>query len=176
MESWKRSPQHKKNGIACAIYDIIDSTEVEELEDLSIEQIARILDVSESYISRAFKDFFTHMPTPQKFIIRHKLKLAKKMLIKYPKLSMNEIAEKLAYCSGNYFIKVFKKYYKITPAQFRKQEILQRKRTYKLVRLSRKLERAINQTIFEATNGKFTDAVMVHGGLDDKHQRCNFFY
>jgi AraC-like DNA-binding protein len=173
---WKRHPKFKKSGIALLTYNLINRSEIEDLQYLSIAWIARTLDVSESYISRAFKSVFASTPSPQTLIIRQKMKLARQLLIKQPHLSIDEVAEKLGYCCGNYFIKVFKKNCKITPQKYRRSEIRKRKRIYHLKRLSRKLERAINRTIFEATNGKFENAVMVHGGLDDREMRFDFFF
>jgi len=176
FEFWKRHPDLKKSGIAILTYKLITLSEVEDLQYLSVDWIARTLKVSESYISRAFKVVFTQITTPQTLIIRQKMKLAKQLLIKQRHLSMDEVAEKLGYCCGNYFIRVFKKYWKITPHKYRRKEIHERKRVYHSRRLSRKLERAINQIIFEATNGKFENAVMVHGGLDDREMSFDIFF
>ena len=176
FEFWKRHPGFKKSGIAILTYKLITLSEIEDLQYLSVDWIARTLKVSESYVSRAFKTVFTTGPNPQALLFRHKMKLAKKLLIKQRDLSMDEVAEKLGYCCGNYFIRVFKKYWKITPHKYRRKEIQKRKRAYHLNRLARKLERAINQIIFEATNGKFENAVMVQGGLDDREMSFDIFF
>jgi YesN/AraC family two-component response regulator len=44
---------------------------------------------------------------------------AKELLLQRLDLSIEEIAKKLDYCDGNYFIKVFKKSVKMTPLQYR---------------------------------------------------------
>lgn len=173
---WKRFPKRKKLGIALLAYQLITRSEIEDLQYLSIDWIARTLKVSESYISRAFKSTFTYMDNPQTLLFKHKMRLTKILLIKQPHLSMDEIAEKIGYCCGNYFIRVYKKYWRITPHKYRRNEIRERKRVYHLKRLPRKLERAINQTISEATNGTLENAVMVHGDLDDQEMYFDFFF
>jgi len=176
FEFWKRNPGFKKSGIAVLAYTLITRSEIEDLQYLSVDWIARTLKVSESYISRAFKVVFTQITTPQTLIIKQKMKLAQQLLIKQRHLSMDEVAEKLGYCCGNYFIRVFKKYWKITPHKYRRKEIQKRKRAYHLNRLARKLERIINQTISEETDGEFENAVTVHGDLDDPEVSFDFFF
>ena len=176
IEFWKQHPEFKKSGIAFISYNFITKSKIQDLQYLSIDWLARTLNVSESYISRAFKTIFTQVTCPQHLIIKQKMKLAKELLVKQPNLSMDEIAEKLGYCTGNYFIKVFKKNCKITPHKYRLKEIRERKQMYHMRRLCRKLERAINQMISEATNGKLENAVMVNGGLDDQEMRLDFLF
>jgi AraC-like DNA-binding protein len=85
-------------------------------EDLSRKSIAKAFNVSPSHISHLFKKFgrkdFTSM------LRDCRLEYAAALLMK-TRLSVDEIAEECNYSYTSYFIRSFKKKYKITPNSFR---------------------------------------------------------
>ena len=123
-ELWAMFPQFKKNGIARLSDNLIRESDQENIKDLRLDLIAQKLDISPSYISRCYKNYFNL--SLNESITRHKIEVAKKLLIEYPSLTMDEIAEKVGYSSGNYFIKVFKKTFKMTPYRYRKQSLIEK--------------------------------------------------
>lgn len=85
-------------------------------EKMRIEALADQFLISPNYIS-----FFVKKHTGlsiQSHIIQYKLKLAEKLL-KQSKLTINEISFKLGFNDASHFNKIFKKYYEISPIQFR---------------------------------------------------------
>jgi two-component system response regulator YesN len=128
-ESWKQLPQFKKTGIAIIAFYIIIEAVIDDFKFLSVDWIARQIGISESYLCRCYKDFYKS--SPHKHIVRRKIKVARELLLQHPDLSIDEIAEKLDYCDGNYFIKVFKKEVEMTPHQFRLKYSKRKKRTRK---------------------------------------------
>ena len=59
--------------------------------------------------------------SPMDYLIKIRLSKAKELLTT-TELSINNIAEQCGFCSSNYFIKLFRRTYQLTPLQFRKQE------------------------------------------------------
>lgn len=84
---------------------------------MDVNWIARVLKVKVSLLSKRYqKECYS---TIQHSIIKQKVRWAVRFLVENPEMSIEEIASKLDYCNGNYFIKVFKKEKGITPQQFR---------------------------------------------------------
>ncbi|NIM14626.1 MAG: helix-turn-helix domain-containing protein [Candidatus Aminicenantes bacterium] len=128
-QCWEWYPEFKKKGIAVLTHFVVYKSECEDFQFLSVDWIARQLGISESYLSRCYKDFFKS--SLYELIVQRKMTVARKLLLQRPDLSMDEIAAKLDYCDGNYFIKVFKKEVNITPHQFRLKFSKRKKRTRK---------------------------------------------
>lgn len=134
---WERFPELKGNGVAYLAYTLITRSEAEDFEYLTLKRIAKNLKVSESYLSRCLKKFCSLSFHSLK--IQRRMQLAKELLVKSPRLSMDGVAKKLCYSTGNYFIKVFKKECKMTPAQYRKKTIKENKEFAKIKRKVREL-------------------------------------
>lgn len=105
-----------------------------DLKHLSIKWIAWRLGVSESYVTRCFKNIYER--EPHKLLLSQKMKFACLMLIKKPQLSIKQISEKLDFSSVNYFINVFKKKMDLTPLQYRKWSLLNEWREARLRELA----------------------------------------
>lgn len=86
------------------------------VEDVSLQAIADHMYMHPVHVSRIYK-----LETGENlsdYVLRLKMELAASMLAN-PALKNYEIALKLGYQNPNYFIKVFKKYYSLTPQEFR---------------------------------------------------------
>lgn len=84
--------------------------------DVSLQAIADFLFMHPVHVSRLFK-----LETGENisdFVLRMKMERAALMLAD-PSLKNYEVALRLGYQNPNYFIKVFKKYYSLTPQEFR---------------------------------------------------------
>ncbi|MCT4660627.1 MAG: AraC family transcriptional regulator [Tissierellales bacterium] len=82
-------------------------------EPISIEKLSDMLGMSCSNFSHNFKK--NYGMSPQKYINESKLKLATELL---KDRSVTEVSFELGFESMSYFIKLFKKKYKLTPKQF----------------------------------------------------------
>ena len=86
-------------------------------DDLSVNDIAKKMNISVYYLSHLFKQV-TGISILE---YRNELRLtkAKQMLIE-SRLSVNEIAIRCGFCNASYFTEVFSRSEKISPSQFRK--------------------------------------------------------
>lgn len=105
------------------VVEFILIRELEELENLSVEYVARSLKISRAQLWRAFKHE-KHM-TPEEYIFRIKLTQAAYLLQYRSELSVKHIAETIGYYCYDYFIRIFKQYFGTTPGRYR--ELKQRK-------------------------------------------------
>ena len=85
---------------------------------ISLEEIAGAASISKSTALNLFKEYL-HV-TPVEFLIQHRLKEAAVLLAKTEK-KICVIAEETGFHTVDYFCRLFKKYYKVTPMQYRKR-------------------------------------------------------
>ncbi len=85
-------------------------------DDLDIDQIASHLGLSRSYLHTVFRDGTGQ--TPNDYLQRTRIKAAEVLLSKTPK-SVTEIAATVGFSSSQYFSKVFRKYKRQTPLEYR---------------------------------------------------------
>ena len=85
---------------------------------ISLEEIAGAASISKSTALNLFKEYL-HV-TPVEFLIQHRLKEAAVLLAKKEK-KICVIAEETGFHTVDYFCRLFKKYYKVTPMQYRKR-------------------------------------------------------
>ncbi len=86
-------------------------------EDVTADDMAKLANLSYSYFSRVFKQLMNRSFNDYLNFIR--ITEAEKLLISTDK-SITEIAGETGFSSSSYFIKVFDKYKKASPSQFRK--------------------------------------------------------
>ena len=87
-------------------------------EPLTLEQIASRLGASISTLQRYFKR--THQVTLKNYIRNQKLEHARRLLI-FDRKSIGEVAYAIGYNHPSNFIKAFKSYFAITPAELKRQ-------------------------------------------------------
>lgn len=90
-------------------------------EKISLEQIAKNLYLSPFYISKVFKEEIGE--TPINYLIKIRLENAKDLLLKKQDLSIKEISSIVGYDDAYHFSKSFKKYYGLSPAEYKKIHI-----------------------------------------------------
>jgi len=89
-----------------------------EKEDLSLEMLAEEFNFNSQYLSKLFKK-----ETKIKFseyVNKIRMEKAKKLLSD-PKKNITEVAFQVGYTNLTYFEKVFKKFYRITPKEYKRQ-------------------------------------------------------
>lgn len=77
--------------------------------------IAELLQVSSSYLIRRFKSEVGESPTH--YLIGYKLRKAKFLLLE-ENVYIDTVANLVGFSSGNYFAKVFKKHFGMTPTEY----------------------------------------------------------
>ena len=85
-------------------------------EDISVETLAELVDLSPFHFSRVFKDA-TGM-SPLQFVTGVRITRAQQ-LIRETSRSLIEIALDVGYTSPSYFTKVFRRVTGVTPTEFR---------------------------------------------------------
>ncbi|MTI55364.1 PocR ligand-binding domain-containing protein [Geosporobacter ferrireducens] len=85
-------------------------------KNLALEEIAASVYLSPYYVSRIFRE--NQNMTVMDYVTKVKVEEAKKLL-RDPQYQIDDIAEKLGYCDGSYFSKVFRRNEGMSPTQFR---------------------------------------------------------
>lgn len=99
------------------LLDAIQYIKAHLRENPSLDETARNINISPSYLS---KIFVNHMHTPfSTFVLNEKITYAQKLLAE-TRLSMTEIATEAGFTSNAYFSDCFKRFAGISPLQFRK--------------------------------------------------------
>ena len=83
---------------------------------LSVADIAKRMNISESYASHVFKDFYGL--SPKQYLTERRLGEAQKLL-QLTKMTVNEIGEASGFSRTSHFITIFQKYIGLSPAKYR---------------------------------------------------------
>lgn len=89
-------------------------------KDISLADIASHFGYTKQYVIRVFKK--SYFVTPARFIIAERLEHAK-MYLAETTLKINEIAEKCGFSDANYFSRMFRNSYSISPHKYRRQTV-----------------------------------------------------
>lgn len=111
---------HDKNWIV----EIKEEIKNRYTEDLSMEEMANFVGFSTSYFSRMFKHEFGCNFVD--YITQLRLEKACELLAN-PTVTIREICFEVGYSEPNYFTRVFKKAYNLTPTQYQKNAIMTKK-------------------------------------------------
>lgn len=84
---------------------------------LSLNDVASALSVSPSYLSTQFKS--DRGETYTKYILRLRMELASRLLESYKAGKVSDIAQEVGFSSTKYFDSAFKKYFGMTPNEYR---------------------------------------------------------
>ena len=84
--------------------------------DLSLTKLSDVMNLSQSYISRVFKQK-TGISYVE-YVTNMRIEYSKKLL-KQTDMSISEISDKLGYGNSQYYIKIFKNHIGITPGQYK---------------------------------------------------------
>ena len=98
----------------------IHALEKESITDLSVDELAKMCNVSPVYFRRLFKEYSHTSPSDYK--LNSQIELAKQYLL-YSDKSISDISDSLGFSSHSYFSRMFKKKTGMTPAQFIKNEM-----------------------------------------------------
>lgn len=87
-------------------------------DDISLDHLASILQVSPQYLCRLFKQSLQMSPVV--YLIRLRLQKAKELLLEHDELSVAEIGIRVGFQAASYFCSVFKQHEGMTPLEYRK--------------------------------------------------------
>jgi AraC-like DNA-binding protein len=108
------SIMHKK------ISEIIKFINNNYMNDISLDSISNQFYISKFYFARLFKEIIGM--TFIEYLNVIKLKEAENLLLK-TNFSISRIADEVGFCDSSYFCKAFKKYYKYSPSDYRKEQL-----------------------------------------------------
>ena len=100
------------------IIEIIRYVESNYNRDITNEEIARKFNYHPNYLSKLFLDYTGF--TLHNYLIKYRLSKAVKLLLS-TNLPISKICEEINILDPHYFSRIFKKYYKISPRQFRQK-------------------------------------------------------
>ena len=98
------------------VHDVINYINANIYQKISLNDIAAALGFSTGYVSRKFKE--DSGVALNKYISQCKIEKGKSLLLSTD-MAISAIAYSLGFSSQNYFHKVFKEYYGVTPMEFR---------------------------------------------------------
>jgi YesN/AraC family two-component response regulator len=114
-----------KNCQSDRIVEYILTLKPEELESLSVENIARSLGTNRTKLWRIFKK--EKNITLEEYIFRIRITEAAFLLHNETELTIKEIAEKTGYYCYDYFIRIFKQYFGTSPGRYKDLKNFKRK-------------------------------------------------
>lgn len=86
------------------------------MEDISMQEAARIMGYSDAYFSKLFKQYFNQNFTA--YLTEYRIREAKKLLTNSA-VSIKDISRMVGYADSNYFAKIFKRIEGVIPSKYR---------------------------------------------------------
>lgn len=112
------NPQENRGGLPIRLLRSVQDYVMKHLdEEISIDALAKLVDLSPSHFAHVFKA--TTGMTPLQFVTRERVTYAQQM-IRETSRSLIEIALEVGYTSPSHFAQVFRKVVGVTPTEFRK--------------------------------------------------------
>jgi len=87
-------------------------------KDISLQDMADIINVTPRHFCRLFKETFNL--SPFKYLTAYRIKKAKEFLVLSDDLAIKEVAQNIGYRDVSYFCKIFKEYEGLTPLEFKR--------------------------------------------------------
>lgn len=116
---WENSIKGKSSKLKEVIQASVNYIHTNYERDLSLKDISKYVFLSPSYFAKAFKDETDKSPI--NYLIQTRLKRAKELLAETDK-KVCDIALEVGFSNQQRFNEIFKKYIKMTPLQYRKQQ------------------------------------------------------
>lgn len=93
-------------------------------EELSIQQLSDMMNYSEAYFSKLFKECFKVNFTA--YLVNYRVRIAKELL-KDSMMSVKEVGKACGYEDSNYFSRIFKRAAGCTPTEYRMKVMLEKR-------------------------------------------------
>ncbi|MGD2087142.1 MAG: AraC family transcriptional regulator [Candidatus Aminicenantes bacterium] len=88
----------------------------EEFAAISVGELARLFETDRYKLSRQFKTQ-TGM-TLEEFLYKEKMTRAALLLLAYKNITVKKVAEKIGFCSPDYFIRKFRQFFGVVPGKY----------------------------------------------------------
>ncbi len=108
--------QHNQKGYSALVSRVITSVDTDITADLSLKNMAKLLNVNPSYLSTHFKKETGKTLTD--YVNNRRIERAKQLL-KSQNLQIQTVAQSCGIFDVNYFTKLFKKYTGVTPKEYK---------------------------------------------------------
>ncbi|MBX9459641.1 MAG: AraC family transcriptional regulator [Rhizobium sp.] len=96
-----------------------DYIEENVAEDISLDELGRLVQLTRSHLSRRFKATFG--VAPHRYLVQRRMEMAKRLLIETP-LAISEVSEATGFTSPGVFIRAFREMIGVTPLVFRRSQ------------------------------------------------------
>lgn len=96
---------------------VINFMEANLSSDISLSEMAEIINVTPSHLCRMFKKCYNM--TAFQYLANIRIQKSKQLLTQYPEMEVKEISKKAGYNDPSYFCMIFKKMEGVTPGEFR---------------------------------------------------------
>jgi AraC-like DNA-binding protein len=107
----------KNNNFSGQVVDYILKCDLEQMRNITVDGISTHFGVTKMTLITNFR---TRMGiTPGKFITREKLHRSLVLMVKNPRLTIEEIRKKLGFSSSDYFIRIFRRFFGTSPGRYR---------------------------------------------------------
>lgn len=97
---------------------VIKEIEIHYYQELTVEELSRLVYITPQYLSRLFRRFLNC--SPYEYLTSFRISKAKELLIMKLRLEVREIAARTGFSDPSHFIAVFKKHTGFTPLEFRR--------------------------------------------------------
>lgn len=109
-------------GISQSVRACLDYIDLHLEDELTLETLARLSGYSDYYVSKRFKKEVGM--TPKEYIRKKRLERAK-FLLRSTQAGVQEISERLRFCSHSYFADAFRREVGMSPTRWREQEAVE---------------------------------------------------
>lgn len=110
-------PHIKRDNLSDRVVEFVLKCTDKELGVLSVTKLAREFSISESFLSREFKH--SKPFTIGKYIFRERMFRAASLLRENKHATLKSLSEVIGFYDYEYFVRVFKKFYGVSPSQYR---------------------------------------------------------
>ncbi len=107
----------KKKQLCDQVVEYLLTREEEELATLTVESIARVFNVSHSFLNRKFKNE-REFPL-REYLFREKMARSAFLLLEDKESTIKDISKKLGYLDIDYFSFLFRNFFGISPGKYR---------------------------------------------------------
>lgn len=113
--------KYNRSKYSSLIRKTVDYIELNLAQNLAIADCAQELEVSVGYLSKRFKKEINKTFT--QYVMERRTEKAAELL-RSSKLSIQDISAYVGYLDNNYFVKIFKAHYQMTPSEYRNKYLI----------------------------------------------------
>lgn len=118
VKEWQKIVSHmNRENYNTITYEAIEHLGRVYSEDVTLDAVARIVNVTPQYLSKVFRE--DTGITFKEYLTELRMEAGKKML-REGELSLREISNAIGYADTNYFVRAFKKYEGVTPKDYQR--------------------------------------------------------